>query len=262
MFSSLSRKRHADDDFDSIHFDKVCSGYLPPPHKAVWLISEKRLRRSAGHEHNMFDAVSDESQSMPGADDDSLKSTISESASFEDMDTDMTDDSEMRRSQSPEQPPSWTIQNTPLRNPRMALDERGSRVPTPTVLLSNRPKANPLQDNNAGSNSYGPSASRRARMPGTRERFPSPISEDECHTPTTATGSQFSLLSVTDIDMDMESTPRPAPQTPEVHVRKQRAISGAFTSPRDPSKKFSMGYREDCEKCRNRVPGHMNHFLA
>ena len=27
-------------------------------------------------------------------------------------------------------------------------------------------------------------------------------------------------------------------------------------------KGFSMGFRADCEKCRLRVPGHMNHFLA
>lgn len=223
---------------------------------------EKRLRRSAGHEHSEFGAFSVEPQVMSGADDDSLHSAISEADSSDDMDMDMTDDSRMHFSQSPEQPSSWMLQNTPLRNPRMALDDRGSRVPTPTVLLSTRPKPTPLQGNTSDSSAYGASASMRARLAGPKERFPSPISEDEPHTPTTSTGSQFSLLTVTDVDMDAESTPRPAPQTPEVHVRKQRARSGAFTSPRDPSKKFSMGYRSDCEKCRNRVPGHMNHFLG
>ncbi|KAK3115872.1 hypothetical protein LTR53_004372 [Teratosphaeriaceae sp. CCFEE 6253] len=57
-------------------------------------------------------------------------------------------------------------------------------------------------------------------------------------------------------------------------VRKQRPRSGAQSngsaSPvRLPSERdmgfrrgFSMGYREDCEKCRMRVPGHMNHFVV
>lgn len=200
---------------------------------------------------------------MPGADDDdSLPSTLFEAESSDDMDMDMTDDFRMDLSQSPEQPSSWMLQNTPLRNPRMALDDRGSRVPTPTVLVSSRPKPTPLQGNTSASSAYVASASMRARLAASKERFPSPISEDEPHTPTTVTGSQFSLLTVTDVDMDAASTPRPAPQTPELHVRKQRARSGAFTSPRDPSKKFSMGYREDCDKCRNRIPGHMNHFLG
>jgi hypothetical protein len=176
----------------------------------------------------------------------------------------MMDGFQMEPSHSPEQPTSWTLQNTPLRNPCMALDNRGSRVPTPTVLLSARPKPTPLQGNTSVNSAYVASTSMRARLAGPRERFPSPISEDEPSTPTTAAGSRFSLLTVNDMDMDVESTPRPPPQTPDIHVRKQRARSGAFTSPRDhdASKKFSMGYRHECEKCRNNVPGHMNHFLS
>ncbi len=29
-----------------------------------------------------------------------------------------------------------------------------------------------------------------------------------------------------------------------------------------PEKSFSIGYRADCEKCRNRVPGHFNHIIV
>ncbi|KAG9952692.1 hypothetical protein KCU85_g1898, partial [Aureobasidium melanogenum] len=248
MFSTLSHKRRHDDDDDvmSMHHDK-------------------RLRHSSGNNHGVFGSNPNiEAQSIPGAMDDSLASTITGTDSSDDMDMDMRDDFHMELSQSPEQPSSWIIPNAPLRNPRMALDDRGSRVPTPIALLSTRPKPTPLQGNTSASSSYNASTSMRARLAGPRERFPSPISEDEPHTPTTATGSQFSLLTVNDIDMDAETTPRPPPpQTPEIHVRKQRQRSGAFTSPRDQdtSKKFSMGYREDCDKCRNRVPGHMNHFL-
>lgn len=61
-------------------------------------------------------------------------------------------------------------------------------------------------------------------------------------------------------------------------VRKQRQRSGALSSGQGsptPSpvranpdagansrRGFSMGWRADCEKCRMRVPGHMNHFIA
>lgn len=247
MFSSLSHKRRHDDDDDvmSMHNDK-------------------RLRHSAGINHGVFDSNSNiDAQSIPGAMDDSSASTIGETDSSDDMDMDMRDDFRMDCSQSPEQPSSWMLENTPLRNPRMALNDRGMRVPTPIAPLSTRPKPSPLQGNTSANNAYVPSTTMRARLAGPRERFPSPISEDEPHTPTTAAGSQFSLLTVSDMDMDTESTPRaPPPQTPDIHVRKQRQRSGAFTSPRDQdtTKKFSMGYREDCEKCRNRVPGHMNHF--
>ena len=67
-----------------------------------------------------------------------------------------------------------------------------------------------------------------------------------------------------------------APETGLV-VRKQRQRSGALSSGHgspspspmrvDPSENgrkrgFSMGFRTDCEKCRMRVPGHMNHFIS
>jgi len=190
---------------------------------------------------------------------DSIKSTVSE-ASSSDIDMDTSDDFRMDFSQSPEQSSSWTLRSSPLRNPRMALDDRGSRVPTPIISVATRPKPVPLQTSDA---TCGPSLAYfplRNHLGIATERVPSPISEDEPHTPTTVAGSQLSLLTVTDMDMDME--PPEPPEIETVVVRKQRARSGAFTSPRDPSKKLSMGYRDDCEKCRNRVPGHMNHFLG
>ena len=78
-----------------------------------------------------------------------------------------------------------------------------------------------------------------------------------------------------------------APSSPFAHgsgsmmVRKQRQRSGALsaagygspmrdasaylpsTHQGDPNSKrgISMGYRPDCEKCRLKVPGHMNHFF-
>lgn len=86
-------------------------------------------------------------------------------------------------------------------------------------------------------------------------RMPSPISEDEDipDTPTALTQSQLSRLSVTSSDrMDAEMAQPTAP-TPT----RGRKRSGALTG----MPRFSMGYRDDCEKCRQRVPGHYSHFL-
>ncbi|KAH7401120.1 hypothetical protein DE146DRAFT_654967 [Phaeosphaeria sp. MPI-PUGE-AT-0046c] len=90
-------------------------------------------------------------------------------------------------------------------------------------------------------------------------RMPSPISEDEDipDTPTALTQSQLSRLSFSQANpadmMDMEA-PSALPLLPTPKGRKR---SGALTG----MGRFSMGYREDCEKCRTRVPGHYSHFL-
>jgi hypothetical protein len=91
-------------------------------------------------------------------------------------------------------------------------------------------------------------------------RMPSPISEDEDipDTPTALTQSQLSRLSFSQVNpadqMDMEETPTTLALPPTPRGRKR---SGALTG----MGRFSMGYREDCEKCRQRVPGHYSHFL-
>jgi hypothetical protein len=91
-------------------------------------------------------------------------------------------------------------------------------------------------------------------------RMPSPISEDEDipDTPTEFTQSQLSRLSFSqanpadDMDTETAATTLALPPTPRGRKR-----SGALTG----MGRFSMGYREDCEKCRQRVPGHYSHFL-
>ncbi|KAF2190919.1 hypothetical protein K469DRAFT_558053 [Zopfia rhizophila CBS 207.26] len=99
-------------------------------------------------------------------------------------------------------------------------------------------------------------------------RMPSPISEDEDipDTPTAFTQSQLSRLSVTttsssdatNVGMEEEKAgnvvPPPGVVTTPSRGRKR---SGAFTG----KGRFSMGYREDCDKCRARIPGHYSHFL-
>ena len=97
-------------------------------------------------------------------------------------------------------------------------------------------------------------------------RMPSPISEDEDipDTPTALTQSQLSRLSVTSNSyndhMDFEDAgagTAPAPGAFATPTR-GRKRSGAFTG----KARFSMGYRDDCDKCRQKVPGHYSHFLA
>ncbi|KAF1999613.1 hypothetical protein P154DRAFT_436780 [Amniculicola lignicola CBS 123094] len=93
-------------------------------------------------------------------------------------------------------------------------------------------------------------------------RMPSPISEDEDlpDTPTAFTQSQLERLSVTshnhvsEHNMDLSEEPPPGVNTSPTRGRKR---SGAFTG----KGRFSMGYREDCDKCRARIPGHYSHFL-
>ncbi|KAF2865995.1 hypothetical protein BDV95DRAFT_612230 [Massariosphaeria phaeospora] len=97
-------------------------------------------------------------------------------------------------------------------------------------------------------------------------RMPSPISEDEDlpDTPTALTQSQLSRLSVTSHTpsdhMDVgfgcaDETPASPLNVPPTPTGRKR--SGAFTG----KGRFSMGYRDDCDKCRQRVPGHYSHFL-
>lgn len=137
-------------------------------------------------------------------------------------------------------------------------------------------------------------------MSSDRLEVPSPIDEDEVPTPPSAAeaaGSQLELLSVSDVEMQsIDDIPtialhsdrslqldggadndnkldRMDVKADNAIIRKTRARSGALSasgspmrdsSPGDISygarKGFSMGYRADCEKCRQRVPGHMNHL--
>lgn len=133
-----------------------------------------------------------------------------------------------------------------------------------------------------------------------RVEVPSPIDEDEVPTPPSAAeaaGSQLQMLSVNDVEMttddeiptisvqtersmQLDGTERGGFDqiggTPDLTIiRKTRARSGALSagegSPMRESpiagpdgfstkRGFSMGYRADCEKCQQKVPGHMNHL--
>ena len=121
-------------------------------------------------------------------------------------------------------------------------------------------------------------------------RLPSPIHEDAME----IADSQLSRLSFHSVDdgpmsmdlglgldtsisnahidtrVDSGIDPGPASEMPVIPlVRKGRARSGAISSSPDTprswhglsGRRFFMGYREDCEKCRMKIPGHFAHFL-
>jgi len=272
MILPLSRKRSRDveDDFD-LTVQRL----------------EKRVRPLAGHTYSTSLPTSSSSGHTNIADssivndephvvNDSPQSNVSEAGSSKDveMDSDMDSDDAMF-SQSPEPASPWTLRPSSIRSATRP-SAISTRVPTPMIPLSNignRPWPGPLQTNlsplGAASSVPARSTAISSHIPtsslsSVADRLPSPIDEDEPHTPTAAAGSQMSLLTVNDMEIDVSPPvpPPPPPKSTDVFaVRRQRQRSGAFTSTPDAARKFSMGFRIDCEKCRMRVPGHMNHFL-
>ena len=113
-----------------------------------------------------------------------------------------------------------------------------------------------------------------------RRALPSPISEDEnMDSPTVMTKSMLSNLRMSTTP-STDKFPRPEPAmispesppdylprhwnyapglTPGRNRRRSDAISGGAGESRKVV--FSMGFRADCEKCRERVPGHYSHVL-
>lgn len=207
-------------------------------------------------------------------------------SSDDDMDVDVPE-----FSGSPDSPfqPRATLSISPFSQRSMK-----ERVPTP--MFPPRPAITPLQTSSPAARERRNTVHQhmRNRHPATSSgehlEVPSPIDEDEVPTPPSAAevaGSQLSMLSVSDIDMEDDPLPidpsrslqldghgdEPMDSGPEaLPIRKTRARSGALSSgaSREATpnasgggrKGFSMGFRADCEKCRLRVPGHMNHFLG
>ncbi|KAJ4412376.1 hypothetical protein N0V91_000848 [Didymella pomorum] len=203
-----------------------------------------------------------------------------QSSNYQDVDYSMTMDEDDSQSDVRSQPPDSPFGNhffrPPTLNPSTSLLSENSntgRIPTPIHPTFNRGGMNGLGYPTSGSaggvtsNPLPPLPGltvrkNRQEQPNDRSRrMPSPISEDEDipDTPTALTQSQLSRLSVShekpeEMEMDEEAyaTPLALPPTPRGRKR-----SGALTG----TPRFSMGYRDDCEKCRQRVPGHYSHFL-
>jgi len=62
---------------------------------------------------------------------------------------------------------------------------------------------------------------------------------------------------VSAMDADTPATPSPK----KGHTRSRHTLNSWTLQP-GMKKSFSIGYRADCEKCRNKVPGHFNHIIV
>ncbi|EFX02159.1 hypothetical protein CMQ_2208 [Grosmannia clavigera kw1407] len=83
-------------------------------------------------------------------------------------------------------------------------------------------------------------------------------------TPTRPSASPMDALSFPAYGSDVASVDGdPASQSSprKGHTRSRHTVV-AWTQQPSMKKSFSIGYRSDCEKCRNRVPGHFNHIIV
>ncbi|EDU51134.1 hypothetical protein A1F94_009648 [Pyrenophora tritici-repentis] len=200
---------------------------------------------------------------------------LSRESSNMDYDMDMDEDDFDVRSQPPESPALYSSTNSFMR-PAMLQSSlfnsepspSNGRLPTPIHATFKRGGMNglgyPMSGSAGGLRTSDPSmqappptwkSSRQEKEEDRSRRMPSPISEDDDipDTPTALTQSQLSRLSVSHDYMETEESSNLVPPiTPRTRKR-----SGALTG----MGRFSMGYRDDCEKCRQRVPGHYSHYL-
>jgi len=188
-----------------------------------------------------------------------------------DYDMDMDEDDFDITSQPPQSPETSNFMrpamiNTTLFGTEPAYASNG-RISTPMHPTFKRAGMNGLGYPTSGSAggfsvpSLQAPASRKTNKQGSHDdrsrRMPSPISEDEDipDTPTALTESRLSRLSVSQEDqMDMELSPTALAPPPTPRTRKR---SGALTG----QGRYIMGFRADCEKCQQRVPGHFSHFV-
>ncbi|KFY40569.1 hypothetical protein V495_05374 [Pseudogymnoascus sp. VKM F-4514 (FW-929)] len=92
-------------------------------------------------------------------------------------------------------------------------------------------------------------------------RLPSPISEDE-----SSHKIQARFMADTQMDMEMQTPRKDVPKrygASKLGVRNMGHVStGMGDVFGSNAKRLSMGYKSDCEKCQQRVPGHYMHLVA
>ncbi|KAI9729336.1 MAG: hypothetical protein M1835_003637 [Candelina submexicana] len=97
-----------------------------------------------------------------------------------------------------------------------------------------------------------------------RRRLPSPISEDDdtLQSPTAVAGSMFGRMDVGEAHEGAEGEEEDVKHS-KVGDEKDKGVwkQGGSRGEGFGKTTLSMGYRADCEKCRNRVAGHYSHVL-
>ena len=128
---------------------------------------------------------------------------------------------------------------------RLGLSDmsNGGRLPTPIYGHFQQSMDTPMEGTSLPVQTPSPSESEYEQMMRSR-RLPTPISEDEA--------------------MDVFETPSEAmPEIPLSQLRKPARFAPPlpYQSTKRSKPMFSMGFRADCEMCRDRVPGHYNHIF-
>ena len=201
-----------------------------------------------------FSTIKDPStQAHPGG-------LIAESSDAQDVDTDMMDVMLSPRRQQPEDMTMISPNASPRTLlPQLAdlkgLQDIGStgRLPTP-IYGHFQQTSQPLQTQTIPEATTPPRSEKDMEYEQylRSRRMPSPISEDEA--------------------MDFPAAPKNSPletsapvetRSLEPQLRTPVRIAQPLSGQSPPKGKimFSMGFRADCEMCRNRVPGHSNHIF-
>lgn len=222
-----------------------------------------------------FDTLDADSGSEPsGGNSPASFMSLPAPAEFADVDMSIDGNVSIAGSASPESP--YRHHNPFLRPMKLNSHDQfhGGRIPTPihsTFQIGAPPRSLSLGLGNEFGDPMLPGGFSRQHRPRlsneTDHRMPSPITEDYSETPTELTSSQLSRLSVSqnsmeDDDMDMDtmmSSQQTPPVSPSGRGRIGRARSDAISTGH--SKRVVFGYRDDCAKCRARMPGHWAHFL-
>lgn len=87
------------------------------------------------------------------------------------------------------------------------------------------------------------------------DEFTSLASSDSCHT--TSSNSDGGITNGNAMDIE-HATPSPK----KGHTRSRHTLNSWTQNVPGMKKTFSIGYRADCEKCRQKVPGHFNHIIV
>ncbi|KAK6436268.1 hypothetical protein LTR95_007544 [Oleoguttula sp. CCFEE 5521] len=292
MSTGAVRKRQRDDvddvEIDAHPLEKKAKPTFDEDF-ALWQPQDVHSSPSKSYHSQQHTYDSDDQSSMVSEPGSPQSLDIDEDADTRMMDSEIDPPDLAHFSQSAESSPTFPI--SPLRfssRSRARLDSQG---------LSPRPNTSPLQTHIRQRHPQAYLSSDRWEVPSPvdEDEVPTPPSAAD------AAGSQLELLTVSDVEMQGANTlPRISVQpdrsmqmgqsstnAPEYEtmdsdvaepfiIRKQRGRSGALSEGNESpmrrslfadasaiakTRGISMGYRPDCEKCRTRVPGHMNHFF-
>lgn len=124
-------------------------------------------------------------------------------------------------------------------------------------LVQNRSLPSPISES-GGEEGGSPDMAMDGAMPGPESQ------QSHLLTPTRPSASSSSPMGSPSspseaATMDTDAAVLPSPK--KGHTRSRHTIV-AWTAQPGMKKSFSIGYRSDCEKCRNRVPGHFNHIIV